>query len=289
MIVVNLYGGPCSGKSTLMAGLFYALKSCGKNVEMSAEFVKDSVYDGNPYPFQDQIYVFANMLKHLRQYDGKVDYVITDAPLLMNSIYGEKELPAFHKLVMEEYNQYNNINYLLERSKNVDFVSSGRVNTEKESNDIHNKVKKLLDRNNIPYKTYSISKPKLIDTLVTDILNNKEDKIDFYCFPDKTSEKLWKNLSKYFVNPKAKKKDFLENGFSNYHKPSLYFSHRLTEPKMIPCKSFSIIVNAKTLKISDYNILDEEVLQPTNVNKEDCRKILEYMDEFVKKGLFLKK
>ena len=58
---------------------------------------------------------------------------------------------------------------------------------------------------------------------------------------------------------------------------------------MIPCKSFSIIVNAKTLKISEYNILDEEVLQPTNVNKEDCRKILEYMDEFVKRELFIKK
>lgn len=184
MIVVNLYGGPCSGKSTLMAGLFYKLKSLGKNVEMSTEFVKDSVYDGNPYPFQDQIYVFANMLKHLRQYNGKVDYVITDAPLLMNSIYGEKELPAFHKLVMEEYNRYNNINYFLERSKNVDFVSSGRVNTEKESNDIQKKVKKLLDKNDIPYKTYSISELNLVDTLTFDILNDKEDSVDFYCLPN---------------------------------------------------------------------------------------------------------
>ena len=288
MIVVNLYGGPCSGKSTLMAGLFYKLKSLGKNVEMSTEFVKDSVYDGNPYPFQDQIYVFANMLKHLRQYNGKVDYVITDAPLLMNSIYGEKELPTFHKLVMEEYNRYNNINYFLERSKDVDFVSSGRVNTEKESNDIQKKVKKLLDKNDIPYKTYSISEPNLVDTLTFDILNDKEDSVDFYCLPNETSHKLWYKLSKYSVNPKAKKKDFLENGFSNYHKPSLYFCRRLTDPKMVLCKSFSITVNAKTLKISEYDILDEDFLQPTNVDKEDCRKILEYMDEFVKRGLFIK-
>lgn len=288
MIVVNLYGGPCSGKSTLMAGLFYKLKSLGKNVEMSTEFVKDSVYDGNPYPFQDQIYVFANMLKHLRQYDRKVDYVITDAPLLMNSIYGEKELPAFHKLVMEEYNRYNNINYFLERSKNVDFVSSGRVNTEKESNDIQKKVKKLLDKNDIPYKTYSISELNLVDTLAFDILNDKKDSVDFYCLPNETSRKLWHKLSKYSVNPKAKKKDFLKNGFSNYHKPSLYFCRRLTDPKMILCKSFSITVNAKTLKISEYDILDEDFLQPANVDKEDCRKILEYMDEFVKRGLFIK-
>lgn len=288
MIVVNLYGGPCSGKSTLMAGLFYKLKSLGKNVEMSTEFVKDSVYDGNPYPFQDQIYVFANMLKHLRQYNGKVDYVITDAPLLMNSIYGEKELPTFHKLVMEEYNRYNNINYFLERSKDVDFVSSGRVNTEKESNDIQKKVKKLLDKNDIPYKTYSISELNLVDTLTFDILNDKENNVDFYCLPNEASHKLWHKLSKYSVNPKAKKKDFLENGFSNYHKPSLYFCRRLTDPKMILCKSFSITVNAKTLKISEYDILDEDFLQPTNVDKEDCRKILEYMDEFVKRGLFIK-
>jgi tRNA uridine 5-carbamoylmethylation protein Kti12 len=108
LVVINIFGSPCSGKSTTAAGVFYLLKQMGKNVEMSLEYVKDCVYDGNKYPFTDQIYVFANMLKRLRQYDGKVDFVVTDAPLLMNHIYGTNESCEFHRLVDVEFNlQYS--------------------------------------------------------------------------------------------------------------------------------------------------------------------------------------
>lgn len=43
-IVVNLIAGPCFGKSTIAAGLFYKLKQQGIEAEMSLEFAKDKVY-----------------------------------------------------------------------------------------------------------------------------------------------------------------------------------------------------------------------------------------------------
>ena len=46
-IVVNLIAGPCSGKSTIAAGLFHKLKKQGIEAEMSLEFAKDKVLNIN--------------------------------------------------------------------------------------------------------------------------------------------------------------------------------------------------------------------------------------------------
>ena len=41
-IVINLYGGPCCGKSTVSAGLFYELKCLGVECELTGEYAKDN-------------------------------------------------------------------------------------------------------------------------------------------------------------------------------------------------------------------------------------------------------
>ena len=40
-LIINLIGGPGSGKSTTAAGLFYKLKQMGIDCEMALEFAKD--------------------------------------------------------------------------------------------------------------------------------------------------------------------------------------------------------------------------------------------------------
>ena len=57
--VINLFGGPGAGKSTIAAGLFYNMKIAGYNVERADEWIKDKVYEGTKYPFKDQLYTFA--------------------------------------------------------------------------------------------------------------------------------------------------------------------------------------------------------------------------------------
>lgn len=144
MVVINIFGGPCSGKSTTAAGVFYLLKQMGKNVEMSSEYVKDCVYDGNKYPFTDQIYVFANMLKRLRQYDGKVDFVVTDAPLLMSHIYGKDESCEFHRLVDEEFQKYRNINFVVRRG-DITYTKDGRIHSDKEANALQDAIEYIVN------------------------------------------------------------------------------------------------------------------------------------------------
>ena len=144
MVVINIFGGPCSGKSTTAAGVFYLLKQMGKNVEMSSEYVKDCVYDGNKYPFTDQIYVFANMLKRLRQYDDKVDFVVTDAPLLMSHIYGKDESCEFHRLVDEEFQKYRNINFVVRRG-DITYTKDGRIHSDKEANALQDAIEYMVN------------------------------------------------------------------------------------------------------------------------------------------------
>ena len=43
--VINLYGGPGCGKSTVSSGLFYKMKSEGYCVEYVSEYAKDLTYE----------------------------------------------------------------------------------------------------------------------------------------------------------------------------------------------------------------------------------------------------
>ena len=55
MIVVNLFAGPGSGKSTTCAGVFSKLKLIGINCEMALEYAKDKVWENSLDVLNDQI------------------------------------------------------------------------------------------------------------------------------------------------------------------------------------------------------------------------------------------
>ena len=56
-LIVNLYGGPGSGKSTGAAYLFAKLKMAGVDAEYVTEFAKDKVWEGNQEAFRCQFYI----------------------------------------------------------------------------------------------------------------------------------------------------------------------------------------------------------------------------------------
>ena len=71
-IVINLTGGPGTGKSTLCAQLFYLLKSQDIDVEMATEYVKDLVFEESFKKIENQIYIFGKQHNRL---DGDIDYI----------------------------------------------------------------------------------------------------------------------------------------------------------------------------------------------------------------------
>ena len=153
--VINLYGSPCSGKSTIASGLFYKMKLAGFNVELASEWIKGKVYEEAPYPFTDQLYTFANQNKIIRQMVGKVDYVICDSPLLQTCIYQTREPKIYNQMAYEYYSLYRNIDVVLKR--NHEFRQEGRIHTEAQSVVIDEKIKEFLQELSVDYTMVSSS------------------------------------------------------------------------------------------------------------------------------------
>lgn len=140
--VVNLFGGPGAGKSTTAAGVFYELKRRNVSCELVREFAKDKVWEGSEHVLSQQIYVFAKQLKRMLDLQGKVDVIITDAPIALSLVYGQHLSDSFKSLVDEEFSAFENENFYIDRAKA--YVGAGRLQTEKEARAIDLRVADML-------------------------------------------------------------------------------------------------------------------------------------------------
>ena len=138
MKVINLYGGPGTGKSTTAAGLFFEMKNRGILCELVTEYAKDMHWEGRDNVLRDQLYVTAKQHRKLLRLKGQVDYAITDSPLLLGVVYDSiQEKPLGYKythLVEQLYGDFDNKNFMLQRVK--PYVETGRSQTEAEAKDL---------------------------------------------------------------------------------------------------------------------------------------------------------
>lgn len=148
--IINLFGGPGSGKSTICADLFAKLKWSGIDCEMSLEYAKEKVWEKSLDVLENQIYIFGKQYHNLFRLNGKVDIVITDSPILLSLIYDKNNCQNLNNLVMQEFNKFNNINFFVNRSKN--YNPNGRMQTEEQAKEIDNKVKNFLNKQSINYE-----------------------------------------------------------------------------------------------------------------------------------------
>jgi nicotinamide riboside kinase len=149
MKVINLLGGPGTGKSTTCAGLFSIMKLEGYSVEMVPEFAKDLTWSERKLCLKDQFYVTANQNYAFERLRGKVDYVVTDTSLLLGLIYDQGRYRNFKPFLKEVYNSYDNINFFLRRKKKYD--PTGRNQTEDEAKNLDLLILRMLSAENIPF------------------------------------------------------------------------------------------------------------------------------------------
>ena len=150
-LVVNLFGAPGAGKSTGAAYIFSMLKFRGVNAELITEFAKDKVWEENGEVFKpnNQCYLFGEQYYRLSRCKDKVDVIVTDSPLPLSILYNKGEVlkESFNTTVMDCFNSFNNINFLLLRDK--PYNPKGRLQTESESDDLVGELKKLIKDHNI--------------------------------------------------------------------------------------------------------------------------------------------
>jgi len=148
--VINLLGSPGAGKSTTAAGLFFDMKLAGHRVELITEYAKDLVYEQRMGTLQNQVYVFGHQVQRLERLRDKVEWVITDSPIILSSIYAPKDYPeSFHNLVKDIWHKFENYVIMLKRV--VPYQEFGRYHTEEDSYRIDSELRRYLQDNGIIY------------------------------------------------------------------------------------------------------------------------------------------
>jgi nicotinamide riboside kinase len=147
--VINLMGGPGAGKTSSAMELAAHMKWNGIVAEYVSEYAKSVVWDERLKDFDNQIYIFSKQYKLMFRLLGKVDYIVTDSPLLLSMIYNQSH-PDFNDFIFKEFNKFNNINIYLNRLK--PYLKVGRYQEESEAKTIDDKVRKLLDEKKVPYR-----------------------------------------------------------------------------------------------------------------------------------------
>ena len=126
----------------------------GYSVELVNEFAKECVWEDNVPMLKDQLYMLAHQHRKILRLDGKVDFVVTDSPVLLSGIYRELYDGALYtdlidKLARECYDKYENINFMLDRPEV--FNQIGRAQDLDGCIAIDNAILEMFNNEQIPF------------------------------------------------------------------------------------------------------------------------------------------
>ena len=85
------------------------------------------------------------------------------------------------------------------------------------------------------------------------------------------------------VRGDADEQKLLKNAFSNHYKPYLYYCRRIGSRNY--GVSFGITVAKATMRITEFALLNEDVLQPHSCSAKDYAQCKERINELIGKGV----
>ena len=204
-IVINAFAGPGAGKTTSCLEVAEKLKKQGFVTEYVQEYAKELVYDNNLIMldghYEHQFDILKEQVKRINRLYGKVDFILTDSPVLLNNTYlnedkSTNDYVAYCENVKKIYTLYDNFNYFVERDKSA-FEEEGRIHNLEQSIVIDDELKNTLHNNQIDFATYTHS---TIDNIVRDsVLAYAKQLINLYCNDEFDSEADFSDLKKVGV------------------------------------------------------------------------------------------
>lgn len=152
--VINLFGAPGTGKSSVRSGLFWLMKSHHFSVEEVTEYAKYLVLSGRSWQLKaEQLYLLAKQ-SHKQNIVGrtKYEYAVTDSPLLLCQFYAPKKSHAAFEDFVDQVNaDYDNYNFFLTRDLSNDFEGRGRVHNRDQAIELEVKMRAMLDKKGVSY------------------------------------------------------------------------------------------------------------------------------------------
>jgi thymidylate kinase len=171
--IINIFGGPGAGKSTAAALLFARMRMKGISCEYIPEFAKELSRANDMESIENQFYVSA--IQYHRQYRllGKVDYIVTDSPVLTGIVYDQLNLKGFREILADIQNRSSSINILLIRDESKEYETEGRHHTGFEAEQLDGDIEKLLQKYNVSYYEFYASDMQLLPDYIFNLLDGE--------------------------------------------------------------------------------------------------------------------
>ena len=167
--IINIFGGPGAGKSTLAASIFSIMKKNGKSVELVTEYAKQMVFEERMNVLgEDQLYIFAKQHRKIFILRNTVEYIVTDSPFVQGITYFNSDVVDqldFNRLVLGTHHSYPNLNILAIRSEGIKYEQMGRTQNEKEATMKTEEIVDFLHENDIKFNLFLTGKHDEVEFL----------------------------------------------------------------------------------------------------------------------------
>jgi len=154
--IINFFGAPGVGKSTVAAEIFSQLKKRGFDVALVTEFANFKINEKSFKAVQNQYYVTSKQLYNQEVFEDKYSIIVTDSPILLSFVYSNNSIAdkKFNEFILEKFKEKENFNFLLNHDiVTLDkFSMNGRRHKKSKLEQIHNKIVEMLKINKIEYK-----------------------------------------------------------------------------------------------------------------------------------------
>ena len=170
-ILINFIGQPSSGKTSLSAKLFARLKELELDAEYVYEYVKGWAWEGKKIGKFDQFYIFGKETHNQSKLFNKVDYVISDSPVMLTAFYhfyynGDNALKEvckdFYKLTDEAGVKV--LNFYLPRKKK--YNPKGRFQTQEQADQLAKDLLVWLDNEGYSYEVLDCSEEERVEIVL---------------------------------------------------------------------------------------------------------------------------
>ena len=166
-LLINFFGCPHSGKTTIMSGVYTLLKLHDIKCEMANDYPKEIMFEHRLSLLDKQYYIFSKQLKRIEDIYALTDIVLTDSPVLINLIYNKEknENKTLYPLVIEAHNRFNNVNFFIQRTRPIAY-GFFKLKSESEIRQIEEDIKRMLcSFNHVTFQ----QKPETINLIFAEV------------------------------------------------------------------------------------------------------------------------
>ena len=181
--IINLFGGAGAGKSTAAMELTALLKKNGFVAEYVPEYAKELVWAGDMETLDGSLIhqkqIYEEQKARVARLMGKVDFIVTDSPIILNGVYmtegTAEDKSSYMAEVVEKFKNLgdNQINLFVNRGDKP-FEQEGRIHTYEQSVEVDNELRELLSLNDIEF--VEINRDGGVMNVVEDLVSERREK-----------------------------------------------------------------------------------------------------------------